>query len=619
MSDESRTTELLPEYVADLMDGIRPQVMAKFIREHEDLSAVVFAGFRPTIQTMRMPVVRQRLMRELDRDRSLVDAIRVVWTEGNSALWSKVSLMSAKELEESLGALVKSFGSSAIRVALAMDERENVQSLVGKLGTTSALALSPEPEKKSPRVRKTAAVENRLASENEELKRKVRGLQHDVKDLERRLQDSRAKTEIGHSELKAARNQVMELVKQLVRLEKQADRLRRAKESVDYELSAARRELKHAEKELNELKLDKLSESAVVRPPSDVRADWTRVISNFIKDGSYGIAREFCERLKEMEPENVQAHIALEEIYARLNERDRQIDECGWIAMYMSRNSHPVRAAAYACRSLAIDPTQHRLQLQFRRVLESVKLSDDAAVSGIRRLLSRLKLSNLLAHRQAVKVIKQMGKTYAVAYEGPRERLHPDKVFGISDGNRSFQLSISRIIEAINLNEQSLVEFLQRALPNLRRARPNLYRLVIESIENQDRSCITTIKDKTSPIVVDGSNVAWHEAEDKPSLQTLLDVRAELRSEGFFPVYIYIDASLPYQIDQPAALRKLVSSGAVIEVESRTDADEMIVARAKSLGCPIVSNDRMTDWDPTDEISKVKVAIDARGVMVYGR
>lgn len=618
------TSELLLAHMPDLLEGIRSQLVLDMLKDREELGFTVFSGFRVTPQSMRMPVVKQRLMREMDRDHTLLDAMSALWVESNQELWGRVALCAVKELDTHLGEFVREYGIGLIRIALILDDRQAVRSLLRKVDRVLTEAATPsEPKQGQPRVKKVSvdAASETLAADNKGLKHTVRELQHRIKDLERRLKESREKLEKEHAELKAVRHDLVEGKRQFEKTEKLADRHLRAKEAAEYECSVARRDLKRAERELRSLTSGKSKSASAPESPSvpSSRPIWTRVVSKMMREGSYEIAKVFCESLKELEPENLQAHLALEQIYSKMNDRERQIDECIWVALYMGRTGQPVRACAFACRALIVDPSQHRVQLQFKRVLESIDLSDETAIAGVRRLLARLKLSNQLAYRQAYKVLKRLGKTYANALEGPRETLHPDKVFGISDGKRSLQVSTRRIVEAVDRNEIGLINFVQHALPNMRRTKPTLYSSIMENLDKSDRSYISVITEQTSPVVVDGSNVAWHDSVTTPRLQNILDLRYELRSEGYFPIYVYVDASLQYQIDQPTALRQMIDSGAIIQVESRTDADETILARARTLQCQIVSNDRMTDWDPSGEISKVRFVIDTHGITIYGR
>ncbi|HBY96830.1 MAG: hypothetical protein M5U01_33535 [Ardenticatenaceae bacterium] len=60
-------------------------------------------------------------------------------------------------------------------------------------------------------------------------------------------------------------------------------------------------------------------------------------------------------------------------------------------------------------------------------------------------------------------------------------------------------------------------------------------------------------------IVVDGANVAYEEVskENQPKVSNLVAVRRVLEQKGYRPIVI-VDASLRYEIDDPAQLEVLI-------------------------------------------------------------
>ncbi|MCS6862838.1 MAG: hypothetical protein NZT92_21245, partial [Abditibacteriales bacterium] len=79
----------------------------------------------------------------------------------------------------------------------------------------------------------------------------------------------------------------------------------------------------------------------------------------------------------------------------------------------------------------------------------------------------------------------------------------------------------------------------------------------------------------------------------------------------FFPILIYADASLPFQIDQREELMRLVQRGEIRLVPSGTSADDVIAREAKEWGCYVVTNDRKLthNLDPTWELQIVGFTI----------
>ena len=76
---------------------------------------------------------------------------------------------------------------------------------------------------------------------------------------------------------------------------------------------------------------------------------------------------------------------------------------------------------------------------------------------------------------------------------------------------------------------------------------------------------------------------------------------------------IYADANLPYVIDDPAALRLMLGRREILLVDAGTVADEVLLRQAKYLTAPLVTNDKMDDWDPDGEVPKVRYTISLGG------
>ena len=77
-----------------------------------------------------------------------------------------------------------------------------------------------------------------------------------------------------------------------------------------------------------------------------------------------------------------------------------------------------------------------------------------------------------------------------------------------------------------------------------------------------------------------------------------------MRVRGYFPVALYADANLPYFIDEPAPLRTMRDGRELTLVDAGTVADEVLLRTAKHLQAPLVTNDKMEDWDPDGEVTE---------------
>lgn len=612
--------EALRPLLPDLLNGVRPQLLVSLIKDDLELTDAIVQGFRLTPPTMRLPVVRQRLIRQIERSSTLLDSVITHWVTCNDALWKRVTLSTPEELAESMPVLSAEYGSEAVKIALLIDDRPGVRALAGSVDEVPEECDGQEGDglpKESSEVEEAMKRVDGLASEKRQLRSRVRELEKASRDFESQMEDLRLKIASGEAELERRNVELEESHAQLARSEKVIDRLRRANQSAEQKKAIVKRELRQVQKE-SQL----MATPADPEPPLPVEIrtlseDWIKAVSLLARTGNDVAALAFCEALKEVEPESLKVHLALERIYARTEAASKQVDECLWISARMVLLAQPIRACAFACRALGVEPTRHAAQVQLQNVLASIELANEPLVVGARRLLARLKISNALAYRQAHKIIKHMGRKYLHAFEGTHDILDLDKMFTLTYGDRSVQTSARRILDALHTNEVALAEFLRSAFSNLKRTRPTLYRSLLRTLEKRDPWCKAALTADRGSVIMDGSNVAWHESEDKPSLQNIIRVQRDLWQEGFFPVYIYVDASLPYQIDDEAALRSMIDSGSVIIAESRTDADEAILKHARTLSCPVLTNDRMVDWDPGDEVPKFRFNIDSFGTTIY--
>lgn len=99
------------------------------------------------------------------------------------------------------------------------------------------------------------------------------------------------------------------------------------------------------------------------------------------------------------------------------------------------------------------------------------------------------------------------------------------------------------------------------------------------------------------PIVVDGSNIAYAEADGKPKVANLVAVCQALREANYEPMVI-VDASLRHQVDDPQQLEELIRQGQVREAPAGTGADYFVLQLAEQQQCGVVSNDTFEEYEP---------------------
>src|SRR3954469_22619495 len=95
-------------------------------------------------------------------------------------------------------------------------------------------------------------------------------------------------------------------------------------------------------------------------------------------------------------------------------------------------------------------------------------------------------------------------------------------------------------------------------------------------------------------VLVAGSNVAHSSEGDRVRLDNIVAVCDKLREEGYEPL-VLADAALRHQIDDKAEYERMIDAGLIRQAPAGTDADYFILAFARELDAPIVSNDRFRD------------------------
>jgi hypothetical protein len=101
--------------------------------------------------------------------------------------------------------------------------------------------------------------------------------------------------------------------------------------------------------------------------------------------------------------------------------------------------------------------------------------------------------------------------------------------------------------------------------------------------------------DKKPIALVDGSNVAHSSEGDQARLQNIKVVAEKLIEEGYEPIVV-VDAALRHQIDDRDQYEQRVEDGKIRQAPAGTDADYFLLAFARELDAPIVSNDRFRDY-----------------------
>lgn len=96
--------------------------------------------------------------------------------------------------------------------------------------------------------------------------------------------------------------------------------------------------------------------------------------------------------------------------------------------------------------------------------------------------------------------------------------------------------------------------------------------------------------------IVDGSTVL-HAGQKEPRVENLRLMIDELKQKGC-EFEVYVDASKKHEVDDPEALKQMISEGMIKQVPKGTPADLWILKRASELPeCKIISTDTYSDWE----------------------
>ena len=277
-----------------------------------------------------------------------------------------------------------------------------------------------------------------------------------------------------------------------------------------------------------------------------------------------------------------------------------------------------VAAAETLRRLLRLLPRPEGAEAEARQFLAALSPADGPGVEAGRLLLSRLRGADPYTHGWLANIIVTQ-TSLAPVLMPPPGALGPDDPLPLKLG-LGMAATARSVIEAVDRGD-SLVDAVRSALLALEADDPQTHSRIWAALEqaasDDPARLIPVRRTPRGPAVVDGSNVAWFDQESlvhgQPRLRHLLAVRRRLWVRGFFPIVLYADANLPYFIDEPASLRGLRDSRELQLVDAGTQADEVLLRTAKLLGAPLVTNDRMEDWDPDHEVTKLRYTISPGG------
>lgn len=518
----------------------------------------------------------------------------------------------------------KSYGNTLVRSRLVQAAVKD--SLFAKKLRELAEAASPPPEQKAPSKAPTPTLTS-FPTESKPDKSETLRAERDLRRRERdeaRLALSFAETERDEavkvrSKAEAERDEAQRQHKKLSERVARLDRQTQKQSLVEAQLIRA-------------LNQDKVSPLPVSTPrmsgtapqaSTEKVSPWLTAVHHLLDKSKFDLAQVLASDVMKAAPENTDA---LEITIRAWEGRGDLVQAVPLLRRLLSVQislKQMVSAADTLGRLLKTVSTAPRAEADVRRYLSALSPDDTSAVEAGRRLLARLRGADPSAFAWLTAHITGHTMLGPVLMPPPGA-LGPDDALPLklNKGFPQGQTLTARIlIDAVDQGGTALVDAARTALTTLEQTDPETFArfwAALEQAASGDSSCLIPFKRKPrGPIIVDGSNVAWFDQESlthgKPRLRNLREVRRLLRGRGFFPVMLYADANLPYFIDEPEALRQMIGRRELLLVDGGTAADEVLVRQAKHLEAPIVTNDKMEDWDPEGEVSKVRYTISSGG------
>jgi len=559
-SDAPEAEPLAPFTVQSWLARTRPAAVLALLKDPDYGFAVsrVFLGFRPDAKGYANPLVRSRLVQAAVKDSKLADKLR--------------------ELAESKPAPV----STAPKPAPAQ--------------TATA------PEKPDP-VAAVRAERDQRRRERDEARQALALAQTD-----------RDATQKSQKVAETERDEAERLAK------KQSDRISRLERQV------AR--LQQAETRL----LKALSEDKVSPPPStrarssqDARIEtvraaspWLTAVRHLLDKGKFDPALALAEDVLKADADDRDAlEIAAQALEGKKDARSAAAFTRRLLLVEIARQEMAA-AGETLRRLLRLLPRPEGAEADVRQYLQALSPSNGPAVEAGRLLLSRLRGADAYVHGWLANIITTQTPLAPILMPPPGA-LGPDDPLPLPL-EPGLTATARLVAEALDRGG-SLVDAVRSALLPLEATDPETHARIwtaLEQAASDDPIRLLAVRrTPRGPAVVDGSNVAWFDQESlvhgQPRLRHLRAIRRALWARGFFPVVLYADANLPYFIDDPASLRALRDRQELLLVDAGTQADEALLRTAKLLGAPLVTNDRMEDWDPAHEVVKVRYTISPGG------
>ena len=564
-AEDALPTEELPTpaEAAAWLNRIKPAAVLALLKEPEFGSFVsrAFLGFRPDAKGFSNPLVRSRLAQAAAKDAVFADKLRLL-----SETEAKISPPPASEQK-------------------------------------SAEAIPPSPTKPDPLPALRA---------ERDARRRERDAAREALTLAQAERDGAVKTQ---AQLVTERDDAQRLAK------KQAERIAR----LERQAAQAKQLEARLVKALNEDKVSppllpnrRILGSAPPEAPA-APSPWPVAVKHLLDKGKFEAALALTDDVLKNAPDDLDAlEIAARAWEGRREPRLAVSPARHLLTLHLRRADFPA-ASDTLLTLFRLLPNPEIAEPDARQFLAALPSADSAAVAATRLMLSRLHSLDSGSHTWLTAYIAAKTPLGPVLMPPPGA-LGPDDPLPLNL-KMGWPVTARHLIEAIDRAQLALAEAAREALRVLETADSDTAARVwaaLEQAASDDPARLLALRRvPRGAAVVDGSNVAWFDQESlvhgMPRLRHLTAMRRTLWTRGFFPVILYADANLPYFIDDKPLLRTMRDRRELTLVDAGTVADEVLLRVAKQMGAPLITNDKMEDWDPEGNVRKVRYAISMNG------
>ncbi len=529
-----------------VLAAIPTRELLRLVQKDKARASRLFSGFRAAPDALRHPLVASRLIEEAQKQPAFAQEI-IDWTP------------------------------TAVPAAAPPPKQ------------APAVPPAKEPESKEPTTEPRLRGERRLREKLNEQRTALREKEERLTGLEERLSRLQRERDATRIDAETARAEAQTLKAQAERLRRQQERAERRPQ-----VAAAAAPPAPAKAAMP---------PAAPPPPPPVRPSvWEEALRRLASRGKHEIVAEVCREALAAGSDALGPVHALyaEALYAQeQSQRGAEQDQQAMNA-YLDMGDIGASAASFV-RALS-HANKFSYTAFLARLLALAKRTGQE--EAVRAAFARLRTTNAPAYQRLTEILTERGEGGAAAAFLPPARspqVGPEEAIALP--MRGIDAVTPRqLVSAVETNARHLVLRARQGIDALKSADSALAEALLQAVGLLHSPSVIPLTQPTRPVVVDASNVARHDPDPlalTPLLRVehLLRMRDHLLQKGFFPVLLIADANLRFHVDDGETYRSLVGRGVIRETAPGTAADAALIAEAREQDAPLVTNDRLWDWE----------------------